>query len=943
MNKRWPAVLLAALMTFSLDPFTVTALDGEPPGDVTSREEIIQESAGEISRMAAGEYLPIAGYTLPAGTDSVTTGATYGWTRNNNTDTLISGNAGVSSSVSTLRITVTGSGVLCFMYRVYSGTTDDETNPDSLMISVGTEVTTSTSYKSFTGLRYYGETGWQNGTVTLDAGEGETTDIYITYKKNGSVNCSLDCALIKDITFNSGRTTVTAATSDATYGSVSGAGSFYAGEIVTLTATPQPGGKLFGWVRDGLFIDSTETAYTFTAGADTSVTAVFGSATLTSAQNRATGAVYQDLAAALEAASTGDTVWLVGDTTLTRNATVPEGVTLYVPYKAAFDAAGNADGTTADSANGFAAGAKTFRHLTVDSGVTLTVCGELLVGGTIGYPSTSYQGHTSGSHGRITNNGSILVSGGQIDCYGFIDGTGLVEAVTGGVYEPFVVYDFAGGNNTDKLYSADQNPFIQYTTQNISCTLTLHAAATYGAYCNLYAGSQYNKTTAVLICAKTARPNAVLLLDAGATVTRVTDRAKSIPGGTTNDASSYGGDIYRTTYTVSGGAALGNMSMIIYGFDVSVSRMPVSYANAYVLTDGDYTMAKTWCVLPGGALTVASDATLTVTGGLLVLDGLINSGMSGRYYPSSARLSSAGFTTNGVLTVDGALTLETGSTFGGLIQTNGTGTVTVENGVTVKTAALQIGAPAYYDDNTCVMPLDGRLYIDGALTDIVPGTVYYGADGDTRTFEGYTVTEYASAQKSATQPASGKYTPYNNADGQVVGYTLYAGPETVVTNQSVVGGFSLQQIVGGDVTVTVSVGTCTDATDASKATVSEPVLSDGVIAFTVETAQNYVAYVEYAYEGGSETVLTPDGNGVYTVTDTGVDVTVTVTCVRLGDVNRDGYVDSTDSLKVLNYATGKEIPDTFAAIAADVNRDGYRDSTDSLLILNFATGKISNF
>lgn len=309
--------------------------------------------------------------------------------------------------------------------------------------------------------------------------------------------------------------------------------------------------------------------------------------------------------------------------------------------------------------------AKTYRRLTIESGKTLTVNGELLIGGIIGYKSTSYQGHTSSYHGRITNNGTISVNSGVINCYGFIDGTGTVEALSGDVYEPFVVYDFAGGNNTEQLYNKGQNPFIQYTMQNISCTLVIHSDAKLGAYCNLYAGSQYNKTLAVLMAGKSAIANGVIRMENGATITRTVDKTKSIPGGT--GEGTYGGDIYRTNHVVSGGAELGNMQMLIYGFDVSIGRMPVSYAYSYELTNGHYEMSKEWCILPGGELRIDSGADLTVNATLYALNGLINSGMSGRYYPNSAILAQYGFATNGVLMVDGTLTFADDATFGGIV------------------------------------------------------------------------------------------------------------------------------------------------------------------------------------------------------------------------------------------------------------------------------------
>lgn len=59
-----------------------------------------------------------------------------------------------------------------------------------------------------------------------------------------------------------------------------------------------------------------------------------------------------------------------------------------------------------------------------------------------------------------------------------------------------------------------------------------------------------------------------------------------------------------------------------------------------------------------------------------------------------------------------------------------------------------------------------------------------------------------------------------------------------------------------------------------------------------------------------------------------------------GDVTKDGIINSSDALKVLNYATEQETPTDIEKFLADANGDGFINSSDSLKVLNISTGNI---
>ncbi|MEG2455795.1 MAG: hypothetical protein RSC08_06030, partial [Oscillospiraceae bacterium] len=617
---------------------------------------------------------------------------------------------------------------------------------------------------------------------------------------------------------------------------------------------------------------------------------------------------------------------------------VPVGATLLIPYSAAYDKDGNCNGTTSDSSK-MATAEKTYRTLTIGSGVTLTINGKVLIGGVMSHPhdGITYQGHTSGAHGRVTNNGAVVVDGNGaiLDCYGFLDGSGTVTAQNKGrIYEPFVVMDYSGGSNTYDLYMTwDQSPFKHYAMQNVTCAMTLKPGATLWGHCNLHtptvqgSDSGFNKTDTPIFA-----EDGLFVVDPTTTVTRTYNAAKH-----TADFP----DIGTMTYEISGGMSFHVLEMDISGTIVSMGTVdfPIPYNYNFVLSGGTYTVPSRVKLMPGGAMTVSADASLVVKGKgrLYVLDGLTQSSMSGKHYPAGAALSAAGFSQSGDLVVNGAMTLETGATFGGVLQTSGTtATLQVAAAVELTNSAMQDGGTGTYADNTARFALPARLCVyDGVSTynqtPMLENATYTAHDAHTWTLPSYEMS-YAvlggTIENHFSKPTNGDY------------YRLET--KTVAINQPRTGSFTTGS---SGLRITTVNKTAYDATDATRTTIAGATLKeDKTIVFTVAptaAGAGYTHLVQYQKVGENAPTTLTAANGTYTVPNVNTHVTITVTAVKPGDANLDNIVDGADAAAILQIGSGSVAATELQTLAADKNADQKVNSADAYLVLGAASGTVS--
>lgn len=687
------------------------------------------------------------------------------------------GNSGSSSiDASNIALTVTEPGIITFDYK--TSISNEYARNYVLWYNIGEALTTSNyaeadNYDTYT--YYYGVTDWTSQSVSIlqsdiDAAGGDSVTLYIAYVRLGNQTQQENKVAIANVEFTAGNCDVTISSdggvisSTATDGSTiatNGTNDVYLGTTINLTATPDSGNQFYGWIQDGVFMTS-DASYSFTVADDTEVEAVF--ATTGSYLGRVGDDFYTTdaaFAAALNAMTSGESAMLYQNATLTENVTIVEGAKLYIPYDVNYDEDGSQEG----GKDGYTASAKitttdAYATLTIESGKTLTVDGTLTIGAVISYPSTNYQGHTSGAHGEIINNGKIIVNG-EMETYGFVTGTGEVT-VNGALYEPFIVLDFSGGTNTLAMVGAGQSPFKHYAMQNVQTTLTLNPNSTLYGYCNLYAGSSYNTTIAPII----STGDSLFKTGSNTTVVRTYDGDKTVGTYT---------DIGTTTYEVTGGMTFQSLTMEIFGFEVTTAHVefPIPYNYQFELSNGDYWVTQGLNLLPGASITVASDATFTIDGDeyivgtttiseddidedgnylgtqtsetvdvtmsprFYVMDGLTQSDMSGKSYPTGEQLDAAGFSKSATFIMDGEMTIESGAIFGGVVQTNGLGSIDAELGALLEDNYLALGGLSSNDDNRAYVWLSGRINTATGIVEMIGGNQYNATNGTSFTLDSY--------------------------------------------------------------------------------------------------------------------------------------------------------------------------------------------------------------
>ena len=552
---------------------------------------------------------------------------------------------------------------------------------------------------------------------------------------------------------------------------------------------------------------------------------------------------------AMEGASKG-TFMIYNDYTLHRSATVPSGVTLLLPYNAS-ETTGKAEGNknNAGIRESWAdEGKYLYMTMTIPQGKTLTVKGTFTVGGITGYPDQSSQGHTSGAYSQAVCEGAITVNG-TMNTYGLVKGGGTVTLNNKSTLNlPFLINDFDGGTNTQALYDDGVFPFNQYAVNNVQAKCVMNYGCTVIGKAKLYFHTldQFTDTDITLVGAS----EGALQMSSGSVITATYDASKKIPVKLgTNDLSDFG----KMTLTTKGNVKAGNVKIkySIYSFDSSTYDLGIPYVFDFVIESGALTVPHLYRVMPGCNITVKSGAILSVTGKLQVVDGWEQKPLATKRYPSSAQMKSAGFSQSADLIVNGTLSVGSGATFTGIVQTSEPGNSRI---VLNSSAKISGSFKSGTDKSAVSYSHSAKAMINGTVTDLVAGKTYFGSSDESWVLPSYTMN--------------------------------VAGTDTTVTiNQAKIGSWSLHKYVKLSVTDPTctekgyTTYKCSDCGDTYKAD------------FVDALGHNY----------------NTSGKVEPTCTEKGYDKHV---CSRCGDTYKDNFVDALGHTVVVDPAVAPDCTHT---------------------------------
>lgn len=374
--------------------------------------------------------------------------------------------------------------------------------------------------------------------------------------------------------------------------------------------------------------------------------------------------------------------------------------------------------------------------LVIPNGTTVTVNGassnpgKIVVGGTIlgsqGTGTAMAEGLCYGDHSNLVVDGTLNLGDCSIlSAVGYVLGNGNINATGKGaeLYQPMVIHDWRGGraasvfaasNATQPLATQSGEsqicPFFQWGSFNIQPQLTMKGGNWLYLYASLYDEDAYCSHSVLV------GPEGTGLVQLSDN-TILTSKYEDITWG-----SSYkNGFPGRNSLTISGNAKMGSLSLkaqlTMGSIDVNTANytLPICYAYSITLDNGIFSIDNPMSLLPGAKIQVNNEATLKIGENsdirFMVFDGLnqrlshsIGSAFSpgsaitspyeqnarggsqkNKLYPTTAELQAATvagskMSADAELIISGNSQLVIGAkaNFGGLIQTDGTGTIVAD-------------------------------------------------------------------------------------------------------------------------------------------------------------------------------------------------------------------------------------------------------------------------
>ena len=566
--------------------------------------------------------LPIEVYTRPECTFQKRD--YYPWTYDSGTEVFTSGNTGIDSSYSYLKIKAETNGVLRLQYKV-SGEEGWFGPSDYIMFYKGKQ--DINSYPDDDSCS--SDADWTPIEFSVEAGD----EVRIAYYKDSSDSEGDDCAWIKIDGFTHGPKTVTVESSDTSLGTASIVGSAGSSTQATMLsevpvkAEATSAGQFVEWKDSNGNIVSYDAEYNHTVLDNVGLTAVFAPALVSGVDAVAAigSAQFASINDAVAFAARGDVVVVLeGEHELNQDVTIPDGVTLLVPFDddhtLSTDESNMPRIITCSSTHtaredylvSKQAVTLTENHyakLTVKSGHSITVAdgGAICVNSMI--PTTNpnapvdSNGIVYGKYGHIVleSDSSINLNGSsKLYCYGFITGAGKVNVNdTARVYEHFVIQDWPGGTYAAMFAENNQFPFNQYYVQNVECAMTFCSGAKEYAFCAVNVPTALTNESMFI---EFIGQNGMFILNSGSTLTKY-----------------YDPDEDKCKYTLDGDCAIGDISLEV-GVNVS-SRLfflPINNID-FEIKSGTLSVDSKVLFLPGSTVTVDEGATIDLlTGGQVV-------------------------------------------------------------------------------------------------------------------------------------------------------------------------------------------------------------------------------------------------------------------------------------------------------------------------------------
>ena len=557
------------------------------------------------------------------------------------------------------------------------------------------------------------------------------------------------------------------------------------GTSVTVTGQVASGYTFYQWQR-GTSSVSTSASYTFTLTGDTELTGFTKNSSDTVAgvcKNVSTGNIYATVEEGVAAATSGQTVVLIADATVTQSFTIPSGVTLLIPYGSE---------TSADyskkTTNNISIGNVKYT-LTVPQGVTVNVQGTLCVNAMQGTASTQRTGNIAGDYGKMLLDGELTVSG-TLRAYGIISGSGSITAQSSAsVYQYLEMTDYRGGGTASKIYKS-MFPINQFYIQNIQVTTTYqYGSKLYGHWYVYVPTIRREFTGTEMIVGPSTEKRVFFKVSSGDIVWHYNaSRAKSIV------------ELY-------GSAAVSSLkisvSAVITTIDMDSAKVECPLSGAFDVTvksGANVDMANQFKILPGGKITVEDGGTLNVSSNLYLYDvadykaATWNFG-GYRVKPLTAGGGSITETEDGQLEVNGTLNV-TGS--GKIYSSSGAGNASSSVITTENTGKIVFqGAAA---GSATIKECENNDESASAVGNFDGARGKFAETGTWDKFAGST-TYYSNGEAWYLY----KITYYNN--GTIVGYDYTAGGN-VTRNLSTFSGADAS-VISGTATANVSGGTLT--------------------------------------------------------------------------------------------------------------------------------------